>query len=108
MKSRNLLIPALALPLLLMTNTALADGDFESGKKLYNDQMCNLCHSLAGEVGQMAHVGGPLDGVGEKRDADWIKRYVKDPKSVIPGSQMPPTGLSDQQIADLTAFLRVQ
>ncbi len=105
MKPHTLLIPTLALPLLLMTTTAMADGDVEAGRQLYNDQMCNLCHRLAGEVGQMAQVGGPLDGVGEKRDESWIKRYIKDPKSVIPNSQMPATGLSDQQIADLTAFL---
>lgn len=105
MKPLNRLIPTLALPLLLITTTAMADGDIESGRQLYNDQMCNLCHSLAGEVGQMAQVGGPLDGVGGKRDAAWIERYLKDPKSVIPNSQMPATGLNNQQIADLTAFL---
>ncbi|WP_200334135.1 c-type cytochrome [Thiocystis violacea] len=53
----------------------------------------------------MAQVGGPLDDLAARRSADWIMQYLKCPKSVIPSSEMPPTELTDQQIADLTAFL---
>lgn len=81
------------------------DGDIESGRQLYSTRMCTLCHTLAGESGQMAQFGGSLDNLAAKRDAAWIRRYLKDPKSVIPNSPMPASGLTDKEISDLTAFL---
>lgn len=81
------------------------EGDIEAGRQLYNTRMCNLCHTLRGESGQMAQFGGSLDDLGVKRDAAWIASYLKEPKSVIPNSPMPATGLTDREIADLIAFL---
>jgi cbb3-type cytochrome oxidase cytochrome c subunit len=49
--------------------------------------------------------GGPLDGVGGKRDAKWLKAYLADPKSQMPDAKMPKMKLSDQQLDDLVAFL---
>ncbi len=92
----------------LMTSAMPASaqtGDIQAGQAVYAAQMCSLCHSRAGESGPMAHVGGPLDGLASRRDAAWIEGYLRDPKSVIPNSQMPKTGLTDQELADLIAFL---
>lgn len=99
--------------LLLMTSllvssiqpTRAEDGDIQRGQQLYTEQMCNLCHTLAGESGTMAQVGGSLDNLAAKRDANWVKQYIRDPKSLIPNSVMPKSELSDQAIADLAAFL---
>ncbi len=92
-------------PFVLFGTAGAKDGDVESGRQLYNARMCNLCHTLAGESGQMAQFGGPLDNLAAKRDAAWIRSYLKEPKSVLPNSPMPATGLTDREIADLTAFL---
>ncbi|NEV63963.1 c-type cytochrome [Thiorhodococcus minor] len=95
-------------PLILLTLCGpvhALDGEAAAGKQIYDEQMCNLCHRLAGESGPMAHVGGSLDGLAQRRDADWIRRYLKNPQSVIPESQMPPSPLTDPQIDDLIAFL---
>lgn len=92
----------------LLTNATGASaegGDTQAGKAIYAARLCNLCHTLAGESGQMAHVGGSLDALATRRDAAWIERYLRDPKSVIPSSQMPSPGLTDREIADLIAFL---
>lgn len=89
----------------LSAGTALADGDGQRGQQLYTTKMCNLCHTLAGESGPMAQVGGPLDGLAAKRDAAWMQAYLKDPAKIIPGAQMPKTELTDQEIADLTVYL---
>ena len=103
---RTHLIAAALIGCAVVAGTALADdGDSQRGKQLYSAKMCNLCHTLAGESGPMAQVGGPLDGLAAKRDAAWMNAYLKDPTKVIPNAQMPKTELTDQEIADLTAYL---
>jgi nitric oxide reductase subunit C len=76
----------------------------EEGKAIYEKQ-CKLCHSIAGEGGKQADKGGPLDGVGKKRDAAWMKGYFSDPKSAIPDSKMPKMKLTDEQWADVIAYM---
>lgn len=102
----SLTLLLIVTPLLTSAASARAQtGDIQAGQAIYAAQMCSLCHSRAGESGPMAHVGGSLDGLSSRRDAAWIEGYLRDPKSVIPNSQMPKTGLTDQELADLIAFL---
>jgi nitric oxide reductase subunit C len=86
----------------VMARTASAGAD--EGKAVY-EAKCKACHSIAGEGGKMADKGGPLDGVGAKRDAAWLRGYLKDPKSQIPDAKMPKLPLTDQQLKDLVAYL---
>ena len=74
------------------------------GKASY-DQKCQSCHSIGGQGGKMANLGGPLDGVGAKRDAVWLKTYIGDPKSKVPDAKMPKLKLSDQELDDLVAYV---
>jgi cytochrome c2 len=74
------------------------------GKAVYEKQ-CKTCHSIAGEGGKMAATGGPLDGVGAKRDAAWLKEYISDPKAKLPTSKMPKLKLAPQDLDDVVAFL---
>ena len=83
---------------------ALARAGADEGKALY-EQKCKVCHSLAGEGGKMADKGGPLDGVGAKRDADWLTKYLRDPKSVMPDAKMPKMKMTDQELADYVAYM---
>jgi nitric oxide reductase subunit C len=76
----------------------------EEGKALYEKQ-CKVCHSIAGDKGKMADKGGPLDGVGAKRDAAWLKTYLTDPKAAMPEAKMPKMKLSPQQIDDAVAYM---
>jgi nitric oxide reductase subunit C len=83
---------------------ALAGAGAEEGKALYA-QKCQVCHSLGGVAGKMAQLGGPLDGVGSKRTTDWLRAYLKDPKSQIPNAKMPKQTLTDQQLEDSVAYM---
>jgi mono/diheme cytochrome c family protein len=93
-----------AVLVVLVASAGLAYGGADEGKALYEKQ-CKVCHSVKGDAGKMGDKGGPLDGVGAKRDAKWLKAYLADPKSQMPDAKMPKMKLSDQQLDDLVAFL---
>lgn len=65
-------------------------------------QMCVACHALQGQGGT---TGPALDGVGSRRDADYIKRWLTDPLAIKADSKMPKLPLTQDQIAELTRFL---
>jgi mono/diheme cytochrome c family protein len=45
------------------------------GEKVFADQKCSMCHSIAGN----GNVKGPLDDVGKKLTADEIREWIVDP-----------------------------
>ena len=69
------------------------------------DKKCKTCHSIGGDAGKMADMGGTLDGVGSKRDAAWVGAYLADPKSKIPDGKMPPVPLTDDELASLVEYM---
>lgn len=66
------------------------------------NQMCVACHSLQG---QGAKIGPALDGVGSRRDAQYIKQWLENPATLKADSKMPKLPLTSEQITELTAFL---
>jgi nitric oxide reductase subunit C len=76
-------------------------------KELY-DKKCQLCHSLAGEKGKKADLGGALDGVGAKHDEAWLREYLVNPKSKKPDSKMPKMTLSGEDLDALVKFMAAQ
>ncbi len=93
---------ATLLGVTLLASFAWAGSD--EGKALY-EQKCKACHSIGGDAGKMAHLGGKLDGVGARRDAAWLKAYLADPKSKVPEAKMPKVSLAEQQLDDLVAYV---
>lgn len=69
------------------------------------NQLCIACHMLGGQGG---NVGPALDGVGGRRDADYIRRWLHDPMAVKADAKMPKLPLSEGQIDELVAFLSQQ
>ncbi len=69
--------------------------------KIFN-QMCIACHALEGQGGA---VGPALDGVGSRRDKNYILGWLKDPLKIKPDSKMPKLPLSDSDIVELVAYL---
>jgi mono/diheme cytochrome c family protein len=47
----------------------------ERGMKVYTEQKCSLCHSIAGK----GNTKGSLDGVGSKLSADEIRQWMVNP-----------------------------
>ncbi len=69
------------------------------------NQICVACHALGGSGGA---VGPALDRVGDRLQADYLERWLRDPPSVKPGTLMPRLPLTDPQVRELVAFLSHQ
>lgn len=90
-------------------------GSTERGEELFNTVGCTGCHILDGQAArddffpQINRLNGPnLVGTGSKVDAGWLFAWLKDPKAYNPDTRMPNLRLTDQEAADLTAFLMAQ
>jgi len=66
-------ISAIVLLLLGAASVARAE-DSAAGAKVFADQKCSLCHSIAGK----GNTKGPLDEVGSKDAAADIRAWIED------------------------------
>jgi mono/diheme cytochrome c family protein len=69
---------ALTALILLASLPAGAQDLKAKGEKLFTDQKCSLCHSVAGK----GNVKGPLDDVGTKLPAADIRSWIEDAKAM--------------------------
>nr|BFD60163.1 hypothetical protein CKG001_22700 [Bdellovibrio sp. CKG001]BFD63575.1 hypothetical protein BdHM001_22560 [Bdellovibrio sp. HM001] len=65
-------------------------------------QVCVACHTLQGSGGT---VGPALDGIGTRRDSEYLTSWLKDPFVLKSDSKMPKLPLTDEQIQELVAYL---
>ncbi len=87
-------------------------GDSARGEALVNSVGCMGCHVLDQKLSDVApkdrrfrSQGPMLFGAGSKYDAGWLYAWLKDPKQYRANTRMPNLRLSDQEAADITAFL---
>lgn len=74
-----------------------------SGEELIARYGCQGCHVIDGEGGA---VGPSLDTVFERRETDWVRSQIVDPKSHNPATAMPDFGLSPRQADAIIGALR--
>jgi mono/diheme cytochrome c family protein len=102
---RRLVQGTLAASILaLVAGSVPAWAGMDEAKAFYAEK-CKVCHSIGGDAGKMAATGGPLDGVGAKRDAEWLRAYLTDPKSKMPNAKMPKIKMTDQQLQDQVDYM---
>jgi cytochrome c len=94
--------------------------DAAAGKAVY--QQCAVCHSVDGTnglgptlKGVVGHKSGEIAGFRSSRamknaaitwDRKMLDAYLAEPQTVVPGNQMPFSGLADaKQRADVVAYL---
>ena len=87
-------------------------GEAERGLELIETVGCTGCHLLDSEATrdqyfpQINRLHGPnLIRTGNKVTAGWLYAWIKDPKQYAPDSRMPSLRLTDQEAADITAYL---
>jgi len=73
------------------------------GKGIWDSNNCMGCHTILGEG---AYYAPELTRVVERRGAQWISIFLRDPQAMFPGKRrMVQYGFSDQEISDVIAFL---
>ena len=79
-----------------------------AGEAVYRSQGCSACHEVFGNG--TAGFGPKLDGVGSKRDKDWLQAYLLAPRPGVSDRKYrlkmePVTGISDTELNALVAYL---
>jgi cytochrome c2 len=87
---------------------------YEKGEALFQSKGCVACHT----IGKGKLVGPDLKGVTDRRDKEWITKWLKDPDTMIqtdPTAKellkqflvpMPNQGLTDEDIQAIMAYLK--
>ena len=95
----------MSLGLLVVIGVAVAaspQSSVDRGRDVYAVQKCALCHSIAGIGGKKL----ALDGVGSRLKAEDMRKWIRTPKEMKPGTTMKPyPNLPEKDLTDLTAFL---
>ncbi len=94
----GLMLVGIAL-IFVSVQTARAEAD---GKALYDAKKCSMCHAIDGKGGKM---GPDLSAVGSKQTAEWIAKFLKDPKAVNPKSKMPTPKGTDEEFHAIAGYL---
>jgi len=76
--------------------------DRGKGEVVYKKKGCAACHAVDGKGGK---IGPDLSAIGNKRDSDWLMKFLKDPKGTVPGSKHMTAKVNDDELVDLTAYL---
>jgi mono/diheme cytochrome c family protein len=93
----------------LVVDEALA----RRGRTLFQNKGCNACHTLG-----RAGAGPDLVGATDRRDVEWLRRFIKDPGPMLDsdpvamellkewkGQRMPNMRLSDQEVEAVMHYL---
>lgn len=99
---------------LVLTPAALGQTEAEKGKQLFQQKTCAACHTIGG--GKLA--GPDLAGVTERREEEWLKKWLKSPDTMVMSDPiaremlgvymvpMPNLGLTDEEINALLEYLK--
>jgi len=96
------------------------EGDAERGRETFRLTGCLACHNMAPfpgeepeypdiafEANESNSFGPNLRGVATKIDQTWLYHWIKDPTAYWPGTRMPNMRLSEQEAADIAAYLMI-
>ena len=77
---------------------------FTKGKRLMIESGCHGCHEIKGYT-DTPKIGPELNRIGYKTNAEWVYRWVKNPKDYNPHTRMPDFKFSEEQAEAITAYL---
>ena len=88
----------------LRSGPAPAIADLETRRDVILNRQCLRCHAIDG-AGSTKE--SDLSDIGTKHDADWLRRWIADPTTIKPETEMPEFGskLTADEIADLARWL---
>jgi cytochrome c2 len=91
-------------------------GDPGRGEQAIVDYGCGACHAIPGVPGANGKVGPSLDHLAERQviagrlpnTPTDLEHWIQDPQGVSPGTAMPYMGVTDNDAADIAAYLYEQ
>src|SRR5579864_4897972 len=91
----------------------LTSGDPSLGQSLIYSYNCGSCHTIPGVPEAKGTVGPPLEGIGNRRyiagslvnTPENLITWTIRPQQVQPGTAMPNLGVTQEQAADIAAYL---
>ena len=66
-----------------------ASQQLHRGRDLLTELRCVRCHTASGVMPELAMDAPTFDGIGARRNADWMARWIQDPHALRPGTPMP-------------------
>ncbi|WP_288406999.1 c-type cytochrome [uncultured Herbaspirillum sp.] len=92
----------------------LPGGDALHGRRLLAERGCAACHRIASVAPSGSRTGPPLEHLERNSyiagilpmNADNLARWIMHPRAIHPHSAMPELGISAQEAADMSAYLR--
>lgn len=102
----------------LIANSTLLPGDTAlpipqkapdptAGASLYGESFCSSCHAVQNAAGNVVggNVGPELTRIGTKVKPEWLRAWVRNPRTYDPKTEMPHYRFTDQQVATMEGFL---
>lgn len=87
-------------------------GDADKGKEIFESVGCKACHvAEKGSTARRSEGSAERDyapnlwNIADKAKPEWIYSWVKNPKAMWPETKMPDLRLSDDEAANVTAYL---
>lgn len=92
---------------------ALTRGEPRNAPVLLQRYGCVACHTISSLAGADGKVGPALDGLRARvfiggqlnNTADNLVRFVTAPRTMVPGTAMPDTGIKPDEARDVAAYL---
>jgi cytochrome c1 len=87
--------------------------DAERGRRIIGEADCGACHTIPGVRGARGVVAAPLTAFARRsfiagevpNTRENLVRWIRDPRSIEPGTAMPALGLDEGQARDVAAYL---
>jgi mono/diheme cytochrome c family protein len=77
----------------------------ERGEHLFTERGCHGCHAVKAEERSVSPRVPHLAGVGAKVTAEWLDRWLADPKAYNRDTAMPKVKLTDEERRDVVVYL---
>ena len=84
--------------------------DPSAGAILYGESFCASCHAVQNAAGNLVggNIGPELTRIGSKAKPEWLRAWIRNPRSYDPRTQMPHYRFNNQQVATLEGFLEAK